>query len=156
MSDAESGAATGASVVSTGHCLCKAVRYEFTGKPRWVMHCHCASCRRAAGSAVATYVGLTLAQFRWIGEPPRGYASSPGVVRSFCPMCGTPVAYTGERWPTEIHLYHGTLADPAAWPPTGHAHITEQLPWFEVHDRLPRYETVAGRGVAPLWTGPRD
>ena len=65
--------------------------------------------------------------------------------RYFCSTCGSPVAFTGERWPGEVHLFHGTLADPAQWPPTGHAYVTEQLPWFEVSDHLPRYEVTATR-----------
>ncbi len=154
---AESGANPAAedAVVTRGHCLCKAVRYEFTGKPRWVMHCHCASCRRAVGSAVATYVGVIAARARYTGEMPKRHESSPGNFRHFCGSCGTPVAYTGARWPDEIHFYHGTLEDPSAWPPTGHAHVVEQVSWFDVHDELPRYEGLAGKGEKPVRMGPQ-
>jgi hypothetical protein len=65
------------------------------------------------------------------------------------------MAFTGERWPGEVHLFHGTLADPAQWPPTGHSYVSEQLPWFEVNDHLPRYEIVRKKGVEPIRTGPR-
>src|SRR5262249_8230713 len=39
----------------SGGCLCGAVRYEIRGKPREVSHCHCATCRRAAGAPVVTW-----------------------------------------------------------------------------------------------------
>ncbi len=143
-------------LVTTGHCTCGAVCYAFTGQPHWVMHCHCASCRRAVGSLVATYIGVKQDKFRYTGATPKAYPSSPGVLRHFCGDCGTPIAYTGERWPTEVHLYHGTLDDPALWPPTGHAHIVEQVPWFEVHDALPRYESIAAKGAQPVRIGPRE
>ena len=56
--------------VTKGHCQCRAIEYEFTGEPRWVMHCHCESCRRAVSSPVATYVGVLLDQFSYLkGEP---------------------------------------------------------------------------------------
>ncbi len=56
--------------ITTGHCQCGAIRYEFEGKPKWVMHCHCENCRRAVSSAVATYIGVNLGQFRYLqGEP---------------------------------------------------------------------------------------
>ena len=138
-----------------GRCLCRAVSYEFDGPPRWAMHCHCESCRRATSSAVATYLGIKLPSFRWLAGTPQRYASSPGVERLFCGTCGAPVAYIGARWPGEIHLFHGTLEDPNAWPPTAHAYVGEQLKWFEVHDQLPRYAQTAGRGVEPARIGPR-
>jgi hypothetical protein len=55
-----------------------------------------------------------------------------------------------------VHLFHGTLEDPAQWPPTGHSYVSEQLPWFEVNDHLPRYEIVRKKGVEPIRTGPRN
>jgi hypothetical protein len=142
--------------LTTGRCMCGAIRYALTGKPRWVMHCHCASCRRAVSSVVATYVGVKTARFRYTAGTPKGYSGSPGVTRHFCGDCGTPIAYTGARWPDEVHLYHGTLDDPAAWLPTGHAHVVEQIPWFEVHDDLPRYEEVAAKGALPVRVGPKQ
>ena len=142
--------------VTNGRCMCGAIRYEFTSKPRWVMHCHCASCRRAVSSVVATYVGVKTERFRYTAGTPKGYSGSAGVTRHFCGDCGTPIAYTGARWPDEVHLYHGTLDDPAAWPPTGHAHVVEQIPWFEVHDDLPRYEAIAAKGTRPVRLGPKQ
>ena len=56
--------------VTRGHCQCRSIEYEFTGEPKWVMHCHCESCRRAVSSPVATYVGVRLEQFSYLkGEP---------------------------------------------------------------------------------------
>jgi len=141
---------------TTGHCMCRAVRYAFEGAPRWVMHCHCTSCRKATSSPVATYAGIKTERFRWTQGTPARFASSEGVERLFCSRCGTPLAYVGARWPDEVHVLHGTLADPALWPPTGHAYVAEQLPWFEVHDALPRYAGTAGRGIEPVRRGPRE
>jgi hypothetical protein len=142
-------------VITKGHCLCKNIEYEFDGAPKWVMHCHCQSCRRAVSSAVATYVGVDIGQFRYLKGEPSIYESSPGVKRYFCPTCGSPMAYAGSRWPREVHLFHGTLANPAQWPPTGHAHVEEQVTWFDVHDELPRFEKTASKGAQPKHTGPR-
>ena len=138
-----------------GHCLCRAIEYEFEGAPKWVMHCHCESCRRAVSSALATYVGVNIDQFRYLKGTPAIYESSPGVKRYFCPTCGSPMAYAGSRWPKEVHLMHGTLDDPAKFPPTGHAHIGERIGWFDVHDDLPRFKETAGRDAKPVAKGPR-
>jgi hypothetical protein len=142
--------------VTRGHCLCGSIAYEFNGEPKWVMHCHCSDCRRAVASPVATYVGVRTQHMRYVKGEPAAYQSSPGARRYFCATCGTPVAFTGDRWPGEVHLYHGTLTDPAQWPPTGHSYIKEQIPWFEVSDHLPRYEVTAGRGAKPVRSGPRS
>jgi hypothetical protein len=141
--------------LTTGRCHCGDIAFEFEGKPKWVMHCHCESCRRGASSVIATYVGLRASQFRYTRGAPAFYASSPGVKRYFCSRCGVPVAFTGERWPDEVHIFYGTLDDPARWVPTGHAYVGEQVPWFDVHDDLPRFETTGGRKAVPLRHGPK-
>jgi hypothetical protein len=140
--------------VTTGHCLCGDIRYEFVGAPDRVIHCHCESCRRHVSSPVATFVCVFRDAFRFTQGAPGVYESSPGVRRSFCPRCGSPVAYEADRIPKEVHLYHGTLADGGSAPPTVHVHVAEQLPWFEVLDDLPRY-AEGMRGVSPTGHGPR-
>jgi hypothetical protein len=142
-------------ISTTGHCQCRAIEYQFTGDPKWVMHCHCESCRRAVSSPVATYIGVRLEQFSYLKGEPAIYESSPGVKRYFCATCGSPMAYAGARWPGEVHLFHGTLADPAQWPPTAHAHVTEQVQWFEINDHLPRYAATSGKGAKPVRRGPK-
>lgn len=137
-----------------GRCMCRAIEYEFEGKPKWVMHCHCESCRRAVSSEVATYVGVGIDQFHYLKGTPAIYESSPGVKRYFCPTCGSPMAYASDRWPKEVHLFHGTLEDPTKWPPTGHAYIDERVKWFDVHDDLPRFKETASRNAKPVSTGP--
>lgn len=139
-----------------GRCLCGAIRYEFEGKPKWVGHCHCASCRKHTSSAVATFVGVPITQFDYLEGTPAAYESSPAIWRYFCSACGTPMAYTDDkRWPGEVHLYIGTLEHPEKFPATVHVNIQEQLPWFEVHDDLPRYENFGGKGAPPVRKGPK-
>ncbi|MCH7778639.1 MAG: GFA family protein, partial [Gemmatimonadetes bacterium] len=67
-----------------GGCLCGAVRFEARGKPLWIAHCHCQSCRRNTGSALATFVGFAGEGFAYLAGAPATYASSPGVTRGFC------------------------------------------------------------------------
>ena len=138
-----------------GRCLCGAVTFAYEGKPLWVAHCHCESCRRATASPVTTFLGVASKGFDWMGGAPQVFESSPGVRRSFCSRCGSPLAYEADRFPGEVHLYVATLDDPAAVEPKGHVHVAEQLPWFEVLDELPRYELAGSGGAAPVSRGPR-
>jgi hypothetical protein len=139
---------------TTGRCLCGAIRYAFRGAPEWVVHCHCDSCRRQVSSPLATFVGVLKANFGFTAGAPKSYASSPGVRRSFCPACGSPIAYEADSLPDEIHLFHGTLDQPGALVPTAHVFTGEQLAWFEVLDDLPRY-AQGRRGTRPIGHGPQ-
>ena len=138
-----------------GHCLCRAIAYEFDGEPKWVVYCHCESCRRATSAPVTTYVGVKLDQFRYVKGGPAVYESSAGVRRYFCSRCGSPMAYMADRYPGEIRLHVGTLADPNQVKPRAHVFAGEQLSWFEIADDLRRYEALGGKRVVPLRVGPR-
>ena len=115
----------------TGRCLCGDVRFTAIGVPLWVAHCHCESCRRATASPVATFIGFRREDFSHHGMEPVAYASSPGVRRSFCGRCGTPITYEAERLPDEIHVYLNALDRPDQHKATVHVHYAERLPWFE-------------------------
>jgi hypothetical protein len=84
---------------TTGHCLCGAIQYEYDGEPLDVIHCHCDSCRRQTSSSVATFVMVPKTALRLTHGQPKEFASSPGVRRSFCGECGSPIAYRTDRRP---------------------------------------------------------
>lgn len=128
-----------------GRCLCGTVRFIAKGEPRWVAHCHCESCRRATSAAIVTYAGFLLDNVTWSGGRTT-FASSPGVQRSFCPRCGSPLSFSGERWPGEIHLFVASFAEPGTLLPKLHVHAREQLPWLQLADGLPRFATVPSEG----------
>ena len=137
-----------------GHCLCRAITFAYEGKPLWVAHCHCESCRRNTASPVTTFLGVATQGFRWTQGEPAVFESSPGVRRRFCGRCGTPLAYEADRFPGEVHLYVANLESPGAVSPTAHVHVAEQLPWFEIQDALPRYPHSSSKD-GPVSIGPR-
>ena len=109
-------------------------------------HCHCRSCRRNTGSAFATFVGFAAEGFAYVASAPATYASSPGVTRSFCGACGTPLTYQAERYPGEVHVYVSTLDRPEDFEPKAHVHVEEQLPWLHLDDGLPRFLATSRDG----------
>ena len=129
-----------------GGCLCGAVRYRFDGEPLWVAHCHCGSCRRNTGAAFATFVGVRSGEFRYLCGSPQRFESSPGVFRSFCGACGTPLTYEAEKYPGEVHINIGSLDEPGQFRPQAHVFVAEQLGWLELADSLPRYAKTAREG----------
>lgn len=78
--------------VTSGGCLCGAVRYEIKGDLRGVVNCHCSKCRHFHGHFGAyTSVkaeNLVLVEQRGL----KWYASvtdeTPHVYRGFCAECG--------------------------------------------------------------------
>ena len=122
-----------------GRCLCGAVAYCVDRPPAWIGHCHCASCRRQTGSAVATFVGVAAEAFRVTRGTLATHASSPGVERGFCARCGTPLTYRAKRFPGEVHVHLGTLDEPDRFVPQFHVFEAERIPWLHIDDGLPRY-----------------
>jgi hypothetical protein len=126
----------------TGGCHCGAVRYQVQGPPKWIAHCHCASCRKTTGTAMSTYAGYDQDRFVLLKGKPKDFASSQGVSREFCPTCGTPLTYASVRWPGEIHVLVCTFDEPAALEPRAHMFVGEKVYWFHIGDNLPQFETV--------------
>lgn len=123
---------------ASGQCLCGQVRFSFTEPPVWCGYCHCESCRRSTGAVVATFVGVDSERFERTG-PVTSYASSPGVIRDFCSVCGTPLSYRAARFPGEVHLYLSTLDEPDRFEPQFHVFFAEKIAWFDTGDSLPRH-----------------
>ena len=97
---------------------------------------------------MTTYVGYATTEVQWSGDSLRTFQSSPGVRRTFCARCGSPMSFAGERWPGEIHLFAASFEDPAHLAPSVHVHAGEQLPWLHLGDGLPRYHTTPSQGPA--------
>ena len=112
-----------------GGCMCGAVRYEATGEPFAVTHCHCRSCRKHNGGPVVTLAGYSKDQVSFSGRERSLYQSSEDAIRAYCSDCGTPLTWEGdggELGPIlEIHL--STLDDPQALVPTAHAFYPERI-----------------------------
>jgi len=139
-----------------GHCLCGEIQFSYQDEPNWVLNCHCESCRRATSSPMTTWISVPNENFRFVSGTPSEYASSPGVRRTFCPNCGSPMSFETEKMPGEIHIYAASLENPETVTPTCHVFESEKLGWFDTHDDLPRYATTRLGGKAdPTHFGPR-
>jgi len=123
----------------SGRCLCRDITFEITGELLQIVHCHCDSCRRTCSAPVASFLIIRRSDLHYTNHKPNVYESSPGVQRSFCPRCGSPIAYATAKRPEQIDLYVCSLDNPAIVVPRAHVHAIEQLPWFEIADDLPRY-----------------
>lgn len=121
-----------------GHCHCGRVRFAFDRtRARDPDICHCESCRRITAAPLTAGFAVPDTAWRWTGERPRLYRSSPGVRRWFCDTCGTPMAYATDDLPDETHFYTATLLDPAMLPPERQVCADEAVPWWTEMHTLP-------------------
>ena len=128
--------------MATGICLCGAVEYAVSGEPNWASHCHCGSCRRNSGSAVATFVSFAASAFTVTKGSLTEYNSSPGVTRSFCNKCGTPMTYRSDSMPDEVHLFLGSLSNPEDYPAQLQVFCADKLPWLSVDEDIPKFDAI--------------
>jgi hypothetical protein len=130
----------------TGRCLCGAIRYR-CGPPLYrATFCHCESCRRAAGAHAVAWLTVAAENLVHTGALPREYESSPGVFRTFCARCGTPLTYRNAKRPGEIDITVCSLDQPAQIVPADHIWMQDAPPWDRPTDGLPQHP--AGRGPA--------
>jgi len=123
-----------------GGCFCRAVRYRTNGKPVALSLCHCRSCRLAAGSPSVAWAVWRERDFSWIAGTPASYASSPGVTRTFCSQCGTPLTYQNavdERGTIDITTV--TLDEADDFAPTKEIWTADKVRWECVNPSLPQY-----------------
>lgn len=140
-----------------GGCHCGAVRYEVTSKPDYVACCHCESCRKTTGAPMVIFSTYLEKDVRFTKGERQVYHSSPGVRRTYCGNCGTPLSYESEwRGDVVIGFYVSTLDEPDQFPPQRHVFDAERVSWFHVADKLPRFLGVPAAGKEPDSFGPSE
>lgn len=125
--------------VIEGGCLCGAVRYRVTGKPRSSSVCFCRSCRLASGAPSVAWLIVDRSQFTLLSGRLTTFRSSLPVTRSFCGLCGTPLAYEHTDDPTAIELTTATLDDPIQLPPSYEIWHSQRLSWAASDPSLPHF-----------------
>ena len=122
----------------SGHCYCGAIKFEASGGPIGVGHCHCESCRRASGSVMTTFATYRLDKVEFTGAMPTRFPTDDGVVRSFCGQCGSPVAYESTDQENQIDLHLGLFDDLKQIKPQKHSFYAEKASWLQADEHLPK------------------
>ena len=132
-------AKTGDVMTRRGHCLCGRTSFEFVGEVSWACYCHCDDCRRNCAAPITAWLGLPIENFKWTGDTPKTYESSPGIYRHFCGICGSPIGFEADHYAGGMHLYAPSLENPKDFHPTFHVNWQSRLPWLKIDDNLPKY-----------------
>ena len=134
--------------MTTGSCLCGAVRYEISGPYKWMTHCHCSMCRKHHGSLYGTTVGVDKQNFRWLqGESDVvHYRASAAFERPFCGRCGSVLPDTSGEMAI---VPAGALADDFEMKPRAHIFVKSKSPLYDITDALRQFdEYPEGFGAA--------
>lgn len=117
-----------------GSCMCGAIRFSWSGDPRFVSECVCESCRRAHGASVVGWVGVKNAQFSLDeGEALlKWYRSSTDSERGFCASCGTRILFRSDRWAGEMHMALACMEPPHGLMSSGVSFAGELPEWTAV------------------------
>ncbi len=123
----------------TGRCYCGATRLHAETPPIAMAYCHCSDCRRVTGAPVAAFAAFDSAKVTFSPNEGRTVNVNPGVTRSFCPNCGSPLAGRYDYLPNTVYIAVGLLDQADNFPPELHAHYANKLAWLPINDDLCRH-----------------
>lgn len=130
-----------------GRCFCGQVHFELAAQPIFACHCHCESCRRAAGAPFVTWVSFARDALIIKSGTITEYRSSSGVQRGHCAVCGTTLTYWCEQRPREIDVALSSLDDATGIEPAAHIWVSDKVSWLAIEDDLPKYRTTVTAGA---------
>lgn len=125
--------------VITGRCYCGATTISATQLPQTIAYCHCCDCRRVTGAPVAAFAAFDEAAVTFTPNDGRKVTANPGVVRTFCEACGSPLAGRYEYLQGQVYVAVGVLDQAGDLAPQLHAHAAQQLTWLHIEDDLERF-----------------
>ena len=128
-----------------GGCHCGAVRYTVSGEPQHVALCHCSDCRKSAGAPAVAWAAFAEGEFNLLQGELTTFNSSGSAMRSFCPKCGTGIAYRNDDMlPGIVDIQAATLDNPNVLPVQAHSQTAERLGWMARAHELPQFERYPG------------
>jgi len=131
-----------------GSCLCGQVAWELQGPLKSMAHCHCSTCRKAHGTAFATFVTFPSGALRWVrgSEQIQNYESSKGSFRAFCGRCGSKLPSL-DPFP---YAMAGPLSGELGIRPSSHIFATGKAPWHDITDATPQFEAYSSGAAEPI------
>jgi hypothetical protein len=125
----------------TGGCLCGNIRYEADVFLENGYICHCTICQKSSGQPAEITVLIKAGTLRYTQGEPKYFVSSRHGKRGFCAECGSRLVWQAtdmdQDWTTNLDV--GALDNPAEVKIACHIYAETQLPWFQIHESLPKF-----------------
>jgi hypothetical protein len=116
-------------------CRCGTVIVRCEGEPVRISVCHCLECKRRTGSAFSAQARFPARNVQIEGATKTFERIADGgrkATYSFCPECGSTVAYVNEGMEGVIAVPMGAFADPDFPPPRFSVYEHRKHPWVEI------------------------
>ncbi|UUX48847.1 GFA family protein [Nisaea acidiphila] len=127
----------------TGRCYCGTTRFRASEAPTTVSYCHCGDCRRVTGAPVAAFASFREEAISFSPNEGRTVSANPGVTRSFCETCGSPLTGRYDYLPGKVYVALGLIDQAGDFPPELHSHHDNCLSWLHIEDGLERHSGSA-------------
>jgi len=125
--------------LTTGGCLCGAVRFQVLGALRDVVNCHCSMCQKLHGvfgaHSKAKKDKITITEDRGL----KWYRTSAIAQRGFCGECGSSLFWQPDEQDA-TGILAGSLDPPTNLKTIGHIFVREKADFFEISDPFPQFE----------------
>lgn len=125
--------------MTTGRCLCGAVRFEVEGTLRGIVVCHCSLCRRS-GTLAGAYTRTADRSALRVLDPSSALAvhvDPGGRERSFCGRCGSSLFWAADG-DEGVSISAGALDDDDL-PVIAHIYAASAARWEHIPDGVPRH-----------------
>ena len=132
--------------LTTGQCLCRAVKFRISGTFEAFFLCHCSRCRKDTGTAHAANLFSSKATITWLSGTDRiSTFTLPGSrhAKSFCSTCGAalPMSQTDGGF---VVVPAGCLDSPIDLRPTAHICMADRATWDNDLEAIPRMDGLPG------------
>ncbi len=125
--------------ITTGGCLCGAVRYEVRGPLRGVVNCHCTMCQKLHGAfgahSKARKVNITITNEDGLAW----FQTSQVARRGFCRECGSSLFWEPFDFDA-TGIIAGSLDGPTGLKTIGHIFVGEKSDFYEINDAFPKFD----------------
>ena len=118
--------------LSTGGCMCGAVRYAIAEKPLATGVCHCDRCRPQSGSAFSAVIFVHRSAVTITGETADMEdvgSSGLKVLRRYCPRCGSPLFTVPDVTPDLMMVKAGGVDSNQWFHPIWELFVGRRRPW---------------------------
>ncbi len=133
--------------LTTGGCLCGAVRYVVKGKLRGIVNCHCAMCQKLHGNfgphSKAKKSNISITNNKGLAW----YKTSEIAERGFCKLCGSSLFWQPFQMDS-TGIIAGTLDDSASLKTIGHIFVAEKAKFYDINDAHPKFQNSSNGGLA--------
>ena len=132
----------------TGSCLCQQVRYEIKGNLGIFQYCHCSRCRKFTGSAFASNLLVSPADFQWLtgrdSVATFALKQARHFATAFCKTCGSSLPWLAQSGKAVV-VPAGSLDQDPEIKPFQNIFCASRAIWYVSPQELPEYAELPPR-----------